>query len=310
MKNTKYIQNKNLDGFSIEQLVQSGVWRTIKNKKYKYQYLSEMDSNHLENAINIFMGTNNYVVLGALRNELERRINLANQEKQKIIETKKEMKNETQMELINMMDTSVTDAATDVARVVNESTTSKNPLDRIINPYPQVFKQGETVENKYCIVEVNSRNRRGYTYVIKDISTNATVEVSQSNFLKILGRAAAENTRKKSSAKIKTILNETAPQIPQKYNIGDLVGKYKILGCIRGKYGKRGWAYNVENIKTGKKSKLKQSLLNGVHVPNGESINTPTKQSSVKKVTKASKETNKKLSFLNRLKTAWNIITQ
>lgn len=279
-----YIENKNLNNLSLEELVKAGIWRTLKNRKFKYQYIEDMADSHIQNVISTFMNTNNYVVLEAFGKELERRKLLADIQKQKITELRNQMSNdisssnENQLEMTPIIDEVTSKAATDAADKIKS-----NPLNRIINPYPQCFNTGDLVENRYFILEVNSANRRGYTYKMRDTTTGEVQEIGQSMFLKKIGhppviKAVKPSAKKKSSrasskkqstaVKVeKTPKSSDSNHLVQKYNIGDTVGKHLIQKSFRSKKGQGGIAYWVKNLESNKEYRIKQSRLSGIHVP-------------------------------------------
>lgn len=324
MKAHRYINDPKLSHMSLEQLVEIGIWRTRKNNHYKHQNIEEMDQRHLQNVINTFMNSTNHVVLEALYKELERRTTLANIQKQKIIEIKNKMKNDvTQSEFITIVDESTTKNATDTSTLVGD--VGKTSLERIINPYPQCFEKGELIDNRYFIVDVNSENRRGYKYLIKDNTTNDIEEIGQAIFLKRIGRPRAENTakpKKNRSNKVSTrkYIKPNGTHLVQRYNEGDLVGKYTILSSRRAVKGYGGIVYKVKNTKTSEIKSIKQSSMTGLHVPAPKTINQflqddtsidkfPAAVIAPKvKHTKSKKSTKK--TFTQRLKDAWVALTE
>jgi hypothetical protein len=316
----KYINDPKLNTMSLEQLVNKRIWRTYKNKKYKYQNMDEMDQRHLENAINTFMGTTNHIVLEALYKELERRTTLANIQKQKIIEIKNKMKNETtQLSFIETLDEGTTQTATEVTTSVGNS--KKSPVNRIINPFQQRFKKGELIDNRYFIVDVNSANNRGYKYHVRDNTTNNTQEIRQSIFLKQIGYSPAENTKKsnkkKEMAEKPKIKSKTpdGSHLERKYNIGDLIGIYEVLSFRRSRKGFGGIVYTVRNTKTSETKTMKQSILKSAYYiaakDNANKFLQENKEEKiVANVTKSKKHALQptKQTFIQRVKSAWAVL--
>lgn len=304
-KNIYITQNlKELEPLSIEQLVKMGIWRSEKNGKYKYQYFSSMADDHLQNAINIFMRTNNHIVLEALCEELARRKRLADNVKQKI----KQMTNNnttTQTEFGFAESQTTYSEALKAAETLQSSENMENYIKA-------EFTKGQVV-GPYTIVEVSSTNNRGYSLVVQKNGEEAPFVISQSRFKEKLGmrnyKKAKKKTTKKAPVKKKaeaSVVNNKVTYIEQKFKVGYIVGSREILRVRRSNKGvAKGFAYFVRDAK-GKKYWMKQSQLKGEVIKNTAPSNTPTVDDYAVKDTPPAnnviKEEIKKLSFFDKVK--------
>lgn len=256
----------------LERLVKHRIWKTKKGNEWKFQSFDHMNEKHLRNAINSFRKTTNHIVLGALTDELERRIALTNKHKQKI-------KQINQMNIVDnntetLIEASKVAASLDIAENIEE------------NYFEQVFKKGDNAEG-YNIMDVKSTNCKGYLYTVQK-GDEIPFEISQSKFLKMIGHRPAINlkeqakqaareakraAKKAEAKKQKAVSTNTKTvnadeHIPQKYNVGDIVGRWDILDCAKNpRCPNGGYSYLVRD-KLGKKKNrwIKQCKLQGKHI--------------------------------------------
>lgn len=260
---------KNLDRLnatSLEDLVAQRIWKTKKGNGYKYQHFDHMSEEHLHNAINSFLKTNNHIVLDALYNELKHRKNKAEEIKQKIKNT---MNNtsynaEPVQTEFGFDQTNTATAAAKAAETLNK-TENQNYL-------PQEFFKDQVIKG-YTVVDVESTNNRGYVLIVRKEGEENTMRISQSKFREKVGMRVYnknKDAKKQKAPKAKAVKqvvqqNNVKKIIEQKYQIGDVVGSYQILDVMRSNKGIHGgFKYRVKD-KYGKKKPfwIKQSALGG-----------------------------------------------
>ena len=303
-KNIYITQNlKELEPLSIEQLVKMGIWRSEKNGKYKYQYFSSMVDDHLQNAINIFMRTNNHIVLEALCEELARRKRLADNVKQKI----KQMTNNnttTQTEFGFAESQSTYNEALKAAETLQTS-------EHIENYIKAEFTKGQIV-GPYTVIDISSSNHRGYTLTVQKDGEASPFIISQSRFKEKIGIRKYKKTKKQEAKKApakktsQPVVKNKSVFHEQKYKVGYVVGSREILRVRRSNKGvAKGFGYFVKDA-NGKKYWMKQSQLKGEVIKNTPTVVTPTVDDyAVKDVPAANndiKEEIKKLSFFDKVK--------
>lgn len=154
------------------------------------------------------------------------------------------------------------------------------------NYFEQVFKKGDNAEG-YNILDVKSTNCKGYLYTVQK-GDELPFEISQSKFLKMIGHRPAINLKeqakqaareakraaKKAEAKkqkavsTNTKIVNTDEHIPQKYNVGDIVGRWDILDCAKNpRCPNGGYSYLVRDRLGKKKNRwIKQCKLQGKHI--------------------------------------------
>lgn len=259
---------KNLDRLnasSLEDLVAQRIWKTKKGSGYKYQHFDHISEEHLHNAINSFLKTNNHIVLDALYNELKHRKNKADEIKQKIKNT---MNNtsynaEPVQTEFGFDQTNTATAAAKAAETLNK-TENQNYL-------PQEFFKDQVIKG-YTVVDVESTNNRGYVLIVRKEGEENTMRISQSKFREKVGmrvynkkKVAKQKAPKAKAVKQHIQQNNAKKIIEQKYQIGDVVGSYQILDVMRSNKGIHGgFKYRVKD-KYGKKKAfwIKQSRLGG-----------------------------------------------
>lgn len=261
----------------LEKLVKYRIWKTKKGNEWKFQSFDHMNEKHLINAINSFRKTTNHIVLGALTDELERRITLTNKHKQKIKQIN-QMNNTVENNTETLIEASKAAVALDNTETIEE------------NYIEQVFKKGSTAEG-YNILDVKSTNCKGYLYTVQK-GNEPEFEISQSKFLKMIGHRPAINLREqaKQAAReakraAKRAAKKTQPKkqkaisanskisgqvnaIPQKYNVGDTVGHWTVLEFSRNPRCRNGgYSYFVRDILSKKNDRwIKQCKLQGKHI--------------------------------------------
>lgn len=304
-KNTYITQNlKELERMSIEQLVTMGIWRTDKNGKYKYQYFSSMADDHLHNTINIFMRTNNHIVLEALCEELARRKRLADNVKQKIKQMTNNNNTTTQTEFNFAESQSTYNEALKAAETLQSS-------ENIEHRYKAEFAKGQVV-GVYTVIDISVTNNRGYSLVVKKDGEETPFVISQSKFKEKLGMRNYKKSKKKAIKKAPsknkddtTVTKNNPVYMEQKYKVGYIVGSREILRVRRSNKGvAKGFGYFVKDAK-GKKYWMKQSQLKGEVIKNTPTVPTPTVDDyAVKDVPAANsiKDEIKNLSFFDKVK--------
>lgn len=298
---------KELEKMRIEDLVQLKIWRTEKGNKYKYQKFDTMSDEHLQNAINIFMRTNNHIVLEALSEELARRIKLAEIIKQKI----KQMTNTS-----NNTDTQTQFDFAENQNTLNEAASvaeTLQPTETVENYMKAEFVKGQVVK-EYTILDIISTNHRGYTLTVKKEGEEFPFNIAQSKFKEKIGirkykKKSKKKLSKKAVSKEKIVFSKKNVVVyPQKYEIGYLVGNCEILDVRKNNRGiTRGYGYFIKNA-NGKKYWVKQSQLRGEVIK--KSKPTPTVDDyAAKEVTETANNNRvdiqkeiKNMSFFNRLK--------
>ena len=261
---------KNLDRLnasSLEDLVAQRIWKTKKGNNYKYQHFDHMSEEHLHNAINSFLKTNNHIVLDALYNELKHRKNKADEIKQKIKNTMNSNNNtHTEQPVQTEFGFDQSNTATEAAKVAE----TLNKTDT--NYLPQEFFKNQVIKG-YTVVDVESTNNRGYVLIVRKEGEENTMRISQSKFREKVGlRVYNKNkdAKKQKAPKAKAVKqvvqkNNVKKIIEQKYQIGDVVGSYQILDVMRSNKGITGGFRYLVKDKYGKKKPfwIKQSALCG-----------------------------------------------
>lgn len=256
-----------MNASSLEDLVAQRIWKTKKGNNYKYQHFDHMSEEHLHNAINSFLKTNNHIVLDALYNELKHRKNKADEIKQKIKNTMNSNNNtHTEQPVQTEFGFDQSNTATEAAKVAE----TLNKTDT--NYLPQEFFKNQVIKG-YTVVDVESTNNRGYVLIVRKEGEENTMRISQSKFREKVGlRVYNKNkdAKKQKAPKAKAVKqvvqqNNVKKIIEQKYQIGDVVGSYQILDVMRSNKGiTGGFKYRVKD-KYGKKKPfwVKQSRLGG-----------------------------------------------
>lgn len=294
-----------LERLPIEHLVKKKIWRTDKNGKYKYQSFDSMTDDHLQNAINIFMKTNNHIVLDALYDELARRKRLADNIKQKI----KQMTNNNTNNVT--VQTQFEFAENTIKEAVKAAETMQS-TENVENYIKAEFTKGQVV-GAYTIIDISSTNNRGYTLTVQKTGENAPFVISQSKFKEKIGIRKYKNSKKKANNKSPAKKKNDAPTvknkavcIEQKYKVGYIVGSREILRVRKSNKGvAKGFGYYVKDA-NGKKYWMKQSQLKG-NVTKNTIPTTPTVDDYAVKEEPASnnndiKQEIRKLSFFDKVK--------
>lgn len=287
-----------LDRLTIEELVKHKIWRTRKSGVYKYQTFRSMADEHLHSTIDIFMRTNNYVVLAALREELEYRKNRAENEKQKI----KEMKStNTQTEFSFVEKQNTINEAVKASETLQSSKNTDN-----CRRGPE-FTKGQVI-GAYTVIDISITNNRGYSMVVKKNGEETPLVISQSKFKEKLGMRDYTKKSKKKTIKNKdnaaaSDIKKTTIYFEQKYKVGDIVGSREILRVRKSNKGvAKGFGYFVKNAK-GKKLWMKQSQLKGEVTHKTTPSITPTVDDyAVKEYPLDIKQEVQKMSFFDKVK--------
>jgi hypothetical protein len=287
-----------LDRLTIEELVKHKIWRTLKSGGYKYQTFRSMADEHLHRTIDIFMKTDNYIVLAALREELEYRKTRAENEKQKIKQMKITM---SQSEFSFVEKQNTYNEAVKASENIQEEATVENFLKA-------EFTKGQVI-GEYTVVDIASTNHRGYTLTVQKNGEESTFVMPQSKFKKKLGFYKSGKKKKKTTVKASP-KQQNVKQAPtnttvcaQKYKIGDIVGSREVLNVRKNNRGRtKGYGYYVKDANN-KKYWIKQSELLGKVSYKATPSTTPTVDDyAVKETHLDIKREIKKMGFFDKVK--------